>query len=192
LLLAIEQLTSAGYLHLGLDHFARPGSRLAAAAEDDRMVRSFQGYAEHRADAIIGLGVSAISSTSRMHWQNHAELPAWEHDIAAGALPVARGVALDDDDRVRRAVIGRLMCSGEVDLRRIGVEHDIAEQAYFKQELAAIDGLGELATYDGGTHTIRTTALGRLLVRNVCMVFDRYHRVIAEAGEPPRRFSPTI
>jgi oxygen-independent coproporphyrinogen-3 oxidase len=89
-------------------------------------------------------------------------------------------------------VISRLMCDGEVDLRRIGVEHGIAEQTYFERELAAIAGLGELAAYDGDTRTIRTTALGRLLVRNICMVFDRYHRIAGEAGEPRARFSPTI
>src|SRR6185436_11133068 len=119
LLLGIEQLTGAGYIPLGLDHFAKPGSALARAAAEHRMVRSFQGYVEHRADAVIGLGVSAISSTPRMHWQSHAELPAWEREVDAGGLPVARGIALDDDDRVRRAVIGRLMCDGEVDLRWI-------------------------------------------------------------------------
>lgn len=191
LLLGIERLTGAGYLHLGLDHFARPGSRLARAAEQHCMVRSFQGYVEHRADAILGLGVSAISSTPRMHWQSHGELPAWERAIARGELPIARGVALDDDDRVRRAVIGRLMCEGEVDLHRIGVEHGIDEQRYFERELAAIEGLGELATYDSGTRTLRTTASGRLLVRNICMVFDRYHHV-AGAGDSRSRFSPTI
>jgi len=191
LLGAIEQLTSAGYLHLGLDHFAKPGSRLARAAADHRMVRSFQGYTEHRADAILGLGVSAISSTSRMHWQNHAELPAWQRDVAAGTLPVARGVALDADDRIRRAVIGRLMCDGEIDLRGVGVEHGVDEAAYFERELAIIAGLHELAHYDPRTRTIRTTALGGLLVRNLCMVFDRYQRVVAEPGDPAR-FSPTI
>jgi hypothetical protein len=104
---------------------------------------------------------------------------------------ILRGVALDDDDRVRRAVIGRLMCEGEVDLHRIGVEHGIDEQRYFERELAAIEGLGELATYDSGTRTLRTTASGRLLVRNICMVFDRYHHV-AGAGDSRSRFSPTI
>jgi oxygen-independent coproporphyrinogen III oxidase len=192
LLLAIEQLTSAGYLHLGLDHFARPGSRLARAAAEHRMVRTFQGYAEHRADAVLGLGVSAISSTPRMHWQSHPELPPWSRDVAAGAIPVARGVTLNADDRARRAVIGRLMCDGEVDLGDIGVEHELDDEAYFAREIAAIGRLSELATYDRTTHKIRTTELGRMLVRNVCMVFDRYHRPPGAPGASQPQFSPTI
>jgi oxygen-independent coproporphyrinogen III oxidase len=192
LVMAIEQLTSAGYLHLGLDHFAKPGSRLARAAAEHRMVRSFQGYTEYRADAILGLGVSAISSTPRMHWQSHTELPLWEREVVAGSLPIARGIALDDDDRVRRAVIGRLMCDGEVDLRRIGVEYSLDDRSYFQRELAMLGTLGELASYDPDTRTIRTTKLGRLLVRNVCMLFDRYGRPAAAAGDAQPRFSPTI
>jgi len=192
LLLGIEQLTAAGYVHLGLDHFAKPGSALARAAAERRMVRSFQGYVEHRADATLGLGVSAISSTPRMHWQSHSELASWERDVEAGSLPVARGIALDDDDRVRRAVIGRLMCDGEVDLRWIGLEHGLDDLSYFAPELAALRKLGELASYDRATHTLRATDLGRLLIRNVCMVFDRYNRVASAAGDGQSRFSPTI
>lgn len=195
LLLGIQKLTGAGYIHLGLDHFARPGSRLARAAAEHRMIRTFQGYTEHLADTILGLGVSAISSTPRMHWQNHAELPAWEHAIEGQALPVARGFDLDDDDRVRRVVIGQLMCDGEADLGRIGDEHGIDAAAYFATELAALGSLGELAGYDHRTRTVRTTALGRLLVRNICMVFDRYHHAAPPASEPVEsqpRFSLTI
>jgi oxygen-independent coproporphyrinogen-3 oxidase len=206
LLLGIEKLTRAGYLHLGLDHFAMPGSRLAQAAADRRMVRTFQGYAEHQADAIVGLGVSAISSTSRMHWQNHAELPAWEDAIASQALPIARGFELDDDDRLRRAVIGQLMCDGEVDLGRLGAEHGVDAELYFARELGELEApgsLGELAGYDRAARTVRTTSLGRLLVRNVCMVFDRYYRealarTASTRGEAPdahaaqQRFSSTI
>jgi oxygen-independent coproporphyrinogen-3 oxidase len=191
LLLGIERMTAAGYLHLGLDHFAKPDSRLARAAAEHRMTRSFQGYTEHRADAIVGLGVSAISSTPRMHWQSHSELPSWEHAVAAGSLPVERGIELDEDDRLRRAVIGRLMCDAELDLHQIGIEHGIDGQAYFEAELAAIDELGELAHYDPGLQTLRATELGRLLIRNVCMVFDRYNAKAVAAGAPPR-FSPTI
>jgi oxygen-independent coproporphyrinogen-3 oxidase len=189
LLRGIAQLTAAGYVHVGLDHFARPGSRLARAAAEHRLARSFQGYTEQRARAVLGLGVSAISSTPRMHWQNHAALPAWRDAVRAGALPVARGCALDDDDRVRGAVIGRLMCDGEVDLARLGAEHGVDGPAYFASELAALDGLAELARYDGATRTLRTTPFGRLLVRNVCMVFDRYHQAAAPGAA---RFSPTI
>jgi oxygen-independent coproporphyrinogen-3 oxidase len=195
LLLGIEKLTKAGYVHLGLDHFARPGSRLARAAAEHRMIRTFQGYAEHRADTILGLGVSAISSTPRMHWQNHAELPAWEHDIDQQILPVARGFELDDDDRVRRAVIGQLMCDGEVDLGRLGGEHGFDAATYFAREISALGSLGELARYDRGAQTVRTTALGRLLVRNICMVFDRYHQPAPPVADEPGRqpqFSSTI
>lgn len=200
LLLAIEKLTGAGFLHLGLDHFARPGSRLARAAENRRMVRTFQGYVEHRAEAILGVGVSAISSTPRMFWQSHVELPAWERDVAAGRLPVERGKLLDDDDRVRRAVIGQLMCYGEVELGRIAADHGLDAARYFATEIAELAKLGELAAYDPDTRTIRTTLLGRLLVRNVCMVFDRYQRAPAHlpgvsdaaGGQDQPRFSSTI
>ncbi|MBX3157699.1 MAG: oxygen-independent coproporphyrinogen III oxidase [Deltaproteobacteria bacterium] len=181
LLLAIARFAEAGYLHLGLDHFARPGSRLARAAAEQRMVRSFQGYTEHRADAILGLGVSAISSTQRMHWQHHTELADWRAALAAGRLPVERGFVLDEDDRARAALIGRLMCDGTVDLGRIGRECGLDPEVYFARELAALAELGELAAYDRGARAIRTTELGRLLVRNVCMVFDRYHAQRASA-----------
>jgi len=206
LLLAIDKLSAAGYIHLGLDHFARPGSRLARAAEERRMVRSFQGYSEHRADTILGLGVSAISSTPRMHWQNTPELAAWEHGVVAGALPIERGFVLDDDDRVRRAVIGQLMCNGDVDLGRVAADHGLDAASYFAPEIAALGGLGELASYHPQERTISTTPLGRLLVRNICMVFDRYQGVLAGLrvaapvsqagepgeGEPAPRFSSTI
>jgi oxygen-independent coproporphyrinogen-3 oxidase len=195
LVLAIERLTAAGYLHLGLDHFARPGSRLARAATERRMARSFQGYVEHLADAVIGVGVSAISSTPRMHWQNQADLADWESDVAAGQLPVARGVALDADDRIRRAVIGQLMCHGEVDLARISAEHGVDDRTYFAAELTALRGLPDLTWYDDA-RTVRTTKLGRLLIRNVCMVFDRYHGLAggtrSTGTDAQPRFSPTI
>ena len=200
LLLAIEKLTGAGWLHLGLDHFARPGSRLARAAAERRMVRTFQGYVEHRADAILGVGVSAISSTPRMHWQSHSELPPWEHGVAAGELPVERGFVLDDDDRLRRAVIGELMCNLEVDLGRVAADHGVDAQSYFAREIEDIGQLGELARWDAEARAVRTTPLGRLLVRNICMVFDRYHREAAAlpgvtdggAAQDAPRFSSTI
>jgi oxygen-independent coproporphyrinogen-3 oxidase len=182
LLMAIERLTKAGYIHLGLDHFAKPGSSLARAADEHRMVRTFQGYVEHKADTVLGLGTSAISSTPRMYWQNFGELAPWEEAIAAKRLPVARGAELDADDRIRRTLIERLMCDGEADLDSLEQRFGIAPLEYFAQELTTLEPA--LASLDH--HTIRTTPLGKLLVRNVCMGFDRYYRQDAS------RFSSTI
>lgn len=188
LLMAIDKLTAAGYLHLGLDHFARPGSRLARAAAEGRMTRTFQGYSEGRAESVVGVGTSAISSTPHMHWQNYVDLKEWEAAIAARRLPVQRGFVLDRDDRARRMLIGRLMCEGRVDLRQLGREHEIDAPKYFAHELSALSALPELAAYDAAEQEVTTTAIGKLLVRNVCMVFDRYQQGVAETP----RYSSTI
>ena len=150
------------------------------------MVRTFQGYVEHAADTILGFGTSAITSTRRAYWQNHPELAAWERAIAECRLPIARGLALDEDDQIRRAVINELMCAGTIDLHELDREFDIDAEAYFGRELTALDP--ELATYDPCTRRIATTPAGRLLVRNVCMGFDRY----LEPLRDERRFSSTI
>ncbi|HEY0254551.1 MAG TPA: oxygen-independent coproporphyrinogen III oxidase [Kofleriaceae bacterium] len=181
LLAAIEKLTSAGYLHIGLDHFAKPHSALARAAGARRMTRTFQGYVPFRAETILGAGPSAISSSPRVIWQSHVDLAAWESSIAEARLPIARGVRLDRDDQIRAAVITRLMCDGELDFTTIEREFAIDARTYFARELTDLPA--ELASYEHGT--LRTTETGRLLVRNVCMRFDRY----LEAGA---RFSTTI
>jgi oxygen-independent coproporphyrinogen III oxidase len=183
LLLAVERMTKAGYIHLGLDHFARPGSALAAAAAEHRMVRTFQGYVERTAETILGVGTSAVSSTPRMFWQNAPDLGTWEQAIARMQLPVVRGTVLDSDDRIRRTLIERLMCDGEADLDTLEQRFGIEPMSYFARELAALATQSELASLDG--HTIRTTPVGKLLVRNVCMLFDRYRH-------DAERFSSTI
>ena len=184
---AIARFEAAGYVHIGLDHFARADSTLAAAARQHRITRTFQGYVERRADTILGVGVSAISSTPQAYWQNHGDLAHWQADIAATRLPVARGYALDADDCARREVISRLMCDGEVDLSALGETHGIDAEMYFARELRDLGELDGLASWDGDLHRIETSSLGKLLVRNVCMVFDRYLR-----DRGPARFSPTI
>lgn len=184
LLLGIEKLTAAGYIHLGLDHFAKPASSLARAAAEHRMVRTFQGYVEHRSDVVLGVGVSSISSTPRLIWQNYSDLGPWRDALDAGRLPSERGIPLDRDDQLRRDVIGKLMCEGEVELTELGREYGVDSTAYFAPELQELATMSDLASYDHGR--IRTTSIGKLLVRNVCMVFDRYH----EPGET--KFSSTI
>ncbi len=187
LLAAIERLTAAGYVHIGLDHFARPGSAMARAASEQRLARTFQGYVEHRADTVLGLGVSAISTTPRVFWQHHVEVEAWESAVRAGALPVARGIVLDLDDQIRRALIERLMCDGRVELGPLEEQFAFAACTYFEAELARLPEIQQLATYDVAHHSIETTPEGRLLVRNVCMAFDRYLQPLGA-----QRFSATI
>lgn len=185
LLLAIEKLTSAGYIHLGLDHFAKPASSLARAATEHRMVRTFQGYVEQRADVILGVGVSAISSTPRLIWQNYSELAPWQQALDAGRLPSERGIPLDRDDQLRRDVIGKLMCDGEVALGELGREYGVDASAYFAPELHELSTMTDLASVEGAS--IKTTSMGKLLVRNVCIVFDRYLQPTSEM-----KFSTTI
>jgi oxygen-independent coproporphyrinogen-3 oxidase len=184
LLLGIEKLTAAGYIHLGLDHFAKPASSLARAAAEHRMVRTFQGYVERRSDVVLGAGVSSISSTPRLIWQNHSDLGPWQDALDAGRLPSDRGIPLDRDDQLRRDVIGKLMCEGEVQLTELGREYGVDSTAYFAPELQELTTMSDLASYDSGR--IVTSPIGKLLVRNVCMVFDRYH----EPGDA--KFSSTI
>lgn len=187
--LATEHLKKAGYIHLGLDHFAKPDSALARAASEHRMTRSFQGYVEHKADTILGVGVSSISSTPTAFWQNHVELDDWRDAVQRAQFPVARGLVLDRDDQIRRAVIEALMCEGEVSLTAIGARFDIDARTYFARELEQLATLDELAHVDTDAPIVHTTPLGRYLVRNVCALFDR-HLAGSEAGGA--KFSSTI
>ncbi len=186
-LLGVEKFERAGYVQIGLDHFARADSKLALAAREKRLTRTFQGYVEKRAESIIGFGTSAISCTPHMYWQNHGTLAAWEKDIGAQQLPIHRGCILDVDDRARRSLISTLMCTGEVDFAALGVEQGIDAETYFAPEIEALGSHADLATFDRDRLRIRTTEMGKLLVRNVCMLFDRYY-----VGEKTQRFSSTI
>lgn len=161
---AARLLVEAGYRRVGIDHFARPEDPMAVALAEGRLKRNFQGYTTDDAPLLIGLGASSIGSLPQGYVQNTPDLPSYRKALMAGRLPVARGVALSDDDRSRRALIERLMCDFAVELDA---------QAY-APELAALaghaaDGLVEI---DGGRLTV--TERGRPLVRSVAAAFDRY------------------
>jgi oxygen-independent coproporphyrinogen-3 oxidase len=182
LLGAAARLTAAGYRQIGLDHFTKPGSRLAQAADAGTLTRNFQGYSEKLAEAIIGLGASAISSTERAHWQNHADLDDWAAALEGGQLPVARGIALSFDDRVRGDVITELMCTGSVDLAAVGRRWNLEADRYFSDVLGELAADDALVHYDPERQHLEATDLGRILVRNVCMRFDRYLPVNGRRG----------
>ncbi len=167
------RLVEAGYVAIGLDHFALPDDELFLARAEGRLHRNFQGYTTDSATTLVGLGASAISSLSQGYVQNVSSTRSYRKSVVAGHLPVARGVAIDGEDRLRGEVIERLMCDLEIDLGAICTGHGKPAD-HFRDEMAT---LGPLQT-DGiiridGTH-ISVTAEGRPLVRLVAAAFDRH------------------
>jgi oxygen-independent coproporphyrinogen-3 oxidase len=180
---AAELLAAEGYVRIGLDHFALPEDELAVAQREGRMRRNFQGYTTDDATTLLGLGASAISSLPQGYVQNIAQELSWRAAVAQGALPIARGVGLTADDRLRGEIISRLMCDFQVDLFDVCCRHG-REMGTFTPQLDRLkafarDGLVEC---QGGRITV--TPVGRLVVRSICAVFDAYFE--PEAGRHSR------
>ncbi len=183
----IERLTAAGYVYIGMDHFARPNDELAVAQRTGMLYRNFQGYSTHADCDLVALGVTSIGKVANGYTQNVRDLEPYYEALDAGRLPIFRGFVLGNDDLLRRAVITRLICSFTLDRTHIEREFGISFPEYFSAELAdlrimADDGLLVL-TEEG----IEVLPAGRLLIRNVCMVFDRYLR-----EQQGRRYSKVI
>lgn len=171
--LAAERLVESGYVQVGLDHFALPGDPLAASLRDGSVRRNFQGYTTDGAETLIGFGASSIGRLPQGYIQNATRIPEWRDALAEGRLPVARGVAFSDDDRMRGAVIETLMCRFRVDLEDLA-GGSAAADAMFGAELHRLDGFIEDGLVIRQGHRIAVTERGRPFVRSVCAVFDRY------------------
>lgn len=176
---AAELLVRHGYEPVGLDHFALPGDALAEAARTGRLRRNFQGYTVDAADALLGLGATAISSLPQGYLQNIGETGAHGRAVAAGRLPAARGCALAGEDRVRRAVIERLLCAQAVDLAAVARAHGY-HHGHFAPELVrcrrfVADGLARI---EGSRLTVLDE--GRAALRVIAAQFDQHLAV--EAG----------
>ena len=176
LTLAIGRLTGAGYLYIGMDHFARPEDELAVAQRQGRLQRNFQGYSAHPESDLVGLGISAIGRIGPTYYQNAKRLDDYYAELEGGRLPVARGIELSPDDLVRRAVIQALACHSRVSLESIELAYLVDFKSYFAAELAELKGLQAEGLVDVTGDWITVTPRGRLLVRVICMVFDRYLR----------------
>ena len=169
-----EQLLDAGYCYIGMDHFAKPEDELAIAQRERKLTRNFQGYSTHGDCDLIGLGVTAIGAIGNCYYQNTRDIERYSAAIAAGRLPIERGLELSEDDRIRHHVISELICHFSLEFEAVGRLFEIDARRYFAREIAALasfqdDGLVVIS--DTG---IDVTPRGRLLIRNICMTFDRY------------------
>lgn len=180
----IERLTAAGYVYIGMDHFALPDDDLAIAQRDGRLQRNFQGYATHAGYDQLGLGVSAIGAVAGHYVQNARTTDDYYAAIDAQQLPIVRGFDMSGDDHLRKAIIGALMCNGVLDIAALEAEWRIDFATMFAAELADLDKLAADHLVRRTADRIEITALGRLLVRRVAMVFDRYLRDDAARPRP--------
>ena len=176
LTLAIGRLTRAGYLYIGMDHFARPGDELAIAQQQGRLQRNFQGYSTQADSDMLGLGVSAIGRIGPIYYQNRKNLDEYYTALDTGRLPVARGLELAPDDLVRRAVIQGLACHFRLSIESIELAYLIDFRKYFAEELKDLKTLRDDGLVELQPDWIVVTPKGRLLVRVICMAFDRHLR----------------
>lgn len=185
---AFQKLCDAGYIYIGMDHFARADDELVQAQRSRTLQRNFQGYSTHGDCDIVGLGVSAISRIGDSYSQNARDLVAYAAALDAGRLPVTRGLLLGEDDRIRRALINELMCHGELHMDAFGEIHQLDFARNFAGELERVRRLADDGLVILDDRTIRVTSRGRLLLRNVAMCFDAYLNL---PSNPPR-YSRTI
>ena len=186
--LTIDRLTTAGYIYIGMDHFAKPNDELAIAQRQNQLYRNFQGYSTHADCDLIGLGATSIGLVGDAYYQNMKEQDDYYQSLDNDRLPLFRGVTFDTDDRLRRAVIGGLICHFRLKFTDIEQAFSINFRDYFATELAALSSMVEDGLLLLSNEGIEVSSAGRLLIRNICMVFDRYLQQKAEQ----RQYSKVI
>jgi oxygen-independent coproporphyrinogen-3 oxidase len=172
--LGIDQLTTAGYVFIGMDHFAKPNDELSKALKGGYLHRNFQGYTPKQHNALLGLGVSSISSVNTFYAQNEKDLKRYYKAIDEKASAIVKGVSLNADDMLRRAVIHGLMCNFTLSKNAIEQKFGIVFDSYFSKEMEDLNSFVDdnlLAITD---KKITIAPKGRMLVRNICMSFDKY------------------
>ena len=185
--MTIEHLTAAGYVYIGMDHFAKPNDELAVAQREASLYRNFQGYSTHSDCDLVAMGPTSIGMVANCYAQNLKTLDSYYQAIDEGRLPIFRGVELSADDLLRREVITQLICHFHLDKKTIEAGYSISFDDYFAPELEKLRELvlDGLVSFDGDG--ISVPPRGRLLIRNICMVFDYYLRQRTE-----QRFSKVI
>ena len=174
LAMALQMLQDAGYVYIGMDHFALPEDGLAVAKRQGRLHRNFQGYSTRPDGDLIALGVSAIGSMGTSYVQNARSLDEYSDLLNQGRLPVVKGLSLTRDDLARRSIIMALMCQGRAELEDIEQSHLLEFQHYFARELLQLQDFVSQGMVKLNAHVIEVTAAGWYVVRAIAMVFDKY------------------
>jgi oxygen-independent coproporphyrinogen-3 oxidase len=167
-------LIGAGYVYIGMDHFARPEDELAIAQREGSLYRNFQGYSTHASCDMIGMGVTAIGSIGNSFSQNVRTEDQYYEALDQQHLPLLRGYELNADDLLRREVISQLICHFRLEFAAIERQFDIAFFDYFADELEALAQMQEDGLLTVSDRGIEVSPAGMLLIRNICMVFDAY------------------
>jgi len=188
LALAIKKLTEAGYVFIGMDHFAKPDDELAVAQRQGRLHRNFQGYSTYADCDMLSFGISSIGKVGPTYSQNVKTLDEYYDRLDAQMLPVFRGIELNADDILRRSIIGALMCHFELSIESIESAHLIDFRQYFAAELDDLKEMERAGLLKVEREWITVLPPGRLLVRIIAMVFDRYLR----ADRQRTRYSKVI
>jgi len=186
--LIIEKLTDQGYVYIGMDHFAKPDDGMAQALANGTLQRNFQGYSTHKGVDLHGFGMSSISHAGGRYFQNHKELADYYAALDAGSLPLTRGYAMTDEDKLRYHAIMHIMCNLYIDYAQLSKEMGIDFAEHFKTDIASLDDLeadGLLLREEAG---LRVTPLGRLFIRIIAMRFDAYLQNEQRKG----RYSQTV
>ncbi len=184
----IDTLCDAGYVYIGMDHFALPDDELVLARGNGTLQRNFQGYSTHRECDLVALGVSAIGSIGNVFAQNSVTTMEYEALIESGQLPIRKGIAVDDDDLLRADVIQSLMCYDQLSFDEFGARHNIDFRDYFAAEIEHLKPLADDDLIELTESGVAITQKGRLLLRSIAMVFDRY----IDQAQNDNRFSKAI
>ncbi|CAM3671376.1 oxygen-independent coproporphyrinogen III oxidase [Parendozoicomonas haliclonae] len=172
--LTTQRLTEAGYVYIGMDHFALPDDDLAVAQEDGVLHRNFQGYTTHAHCDLIAMGVSSISQVGNTFAQNYPDMANYKKAIEKGQLPIYRGYHTSKEDRLRAHVIRRLICDFSLNFNTLEEDYGINFSTHFANETQQLLAMAEDGLLTINANGIEVQPRGRLLIRNICMVFDQY------------------
>ena len=185
----IDFFESHGYKMVGMDHFAKPQDELFGAIEKGELHRNFQGYTTKGGSNLIGIGLTSIGEGRRYYAQNTKDMKTYEKALDSGRLPFERGIELNDDDFLRKAVIMELMANFHIDIKRVEKEFNIDFFDYFKDAIDELEEFVEADLMKIDKNEIKVSMTGTLLIRNIAMPFDAYMKKYAKSK---KSFSKTV